>query len=226
MSNERPRVATLAEVVREESRRLLLSLHVLKPGRVVAYDAATRTCEVLPLFKTVYRGENDKEATLEPTPIPAVPVWWWRAGGWEIVGELVPGDIVGLMFADRSLDPFLSRPPPTDDAPAPTFDPVVARAHDLSDAIAVPGMMLTQVGAAADRPLILRHLSGLLEIEVGHDGSIALRAGGAGGMQRAVRGDELVQWLVGHTHLDALGGTGPPAAPPPDSVLSTLITLR
>jgi hypothetical protein len=36
-----------------------------------------------------------------------------------------------------------------------------------------------------------------------------------------VRGGDLVSWLAAHTHVDAMGGTGPPVQPIPPAVLST-----
>lgn len=44
--------------------------------------------------------------------------------------------------------------------------------------------------------------------------------------QPMVRGTELVTWLAAHTHSDAMGGTGPPVAPVPPTVLSSVALVR
>lgn len=42
----------------------------------------------------------------------------------------------------------------------------------------------------------------------------------------AVRGTELIQWLLSHTHPSPTGPTGPPMIPPPASILSRNVRLK
>jgi uncharacterized protein involved in type VI secretion and phage assembly len=47
-----------------------------------------------------------------------------------------------------------------------------------------------------------------------------------GADQKAVRGDELVQWLQAHNHGTAWGPSSPPLSPPPPTVLSSVTKLK
>lgn len=219
------RKPTIGEIMRAEVRAGLLAAAVLRPAVVRSYAQETRTATVQLLFKPVVRGEGGEPVALELPELTGVPVWWPQFGGFQVEGELVSGDVVGVFFADRATDRLFSQTV-SDSSPAETFDPGDPRAHALSDAIAVPGLMLTGVGAASERPLILRHLSGLVTITISPDGNVAFDVGEGGELQSAVRGEALVEYLRTHTHLDALGGTGPPASPPPQDVLSQLLRLR
>jgi uncharacterized protein involved in type VI secretion and phage assembly len=49
---------------------------------------------------------------------------------------------------------------------------------------------------------------------------------GQGADTPAVRGRDLVQYLLTHTHLTSWGPSGPPITPPPASILSTRVTLK
>jgi hypothetical protein len=49
---------------------------------------------------------------------------------------------------------------------------------------------------------------------------------GLGADTPAVRGQDLMTWLVAHTHPTAVGPSGPPITPPPPAILSTAVTLK
>jgi hypothetical protein len=49
---------------------------------------------------------------------------------------------------------------------------------------------------------------------------------GKGADTPGVRGQDLMNWLVSHTHPTGVGPSGPPINPPPPTILSTVVTLK
>lgn len=103
-------------------------IHVAMPARIESYDYKTQKAVVKPLFRRKFR--DGKEVSLPV--IHNVPVACPRAGKAFIHMPLKRGDKVLLIFADRSLDKWLST--------GGDIEPADARMHDLSDAVAYPGL--------------------------------------------------------------------------------------
>lgn len=98
------------------------------PGEIVSYNPATgRASCVVGLV-----GQTAAGQTQAPIPLPDVPVVWPRFGGYSLVGMLYPGDGVLLAIADRAIDRWLL---------AGGVVPLESdRMHELTDAIAIPGL--------------------------------------------------------------------------------------
>lgn len=127
------RTPKLEEVLSRTIQYRLEDLHVCIPAEVTAYDAATQKASVKPLVQRVL-VDLDGNESLEGFPvIPSVPVMWPRAGGFFMVMPLAVGDLVMLVFADRSLDLWLI-------GSGSETNPIDLRTHDLSDAVAIPGL--------------------------------------------------------------------------------------
>lgn len=232
---------SFAEVAREAMRRVMLELGVCRPASVISYDSETLTVQVQPLHKRVVRAEGGELVEVTPPPL-ACRVWTFDAGGFVVVPSILPGDVVGLIVPDRTLGPLEAADRATTEKPLQPVEPGLSRAHDVSDAVAVPGLIPTDVGAAPPpgtdaAPLLLRHKAGLLEIAVYPDGRIRFGLEGtAEADQRGVRGDVLAtfleslgNWLTSHTHPAPGGATSPPAGPPPSApadLLSDLFRLK
>lgn len=120
---------TLDEVIREAIRASLLNVHTVMPGTVQSYDNLQNLASVQPSFKRKY--VKDEEVQDLPI-INNVPVAFPRAGDSAITFPLKKGDSVLLLFAERSMDKWL-----TDGGEVSPDDP---RTHDLADAIAIPGI--------------------------------------------------------------------------------------
>jgi len=119
---------TLAKNMKQTSEAAALNLWVHLPGEIVRYDSSKMLADVQPQFKRKY-----KDGTVTDMPIIYnVPVAHPRAGSAFIHLPLKKGDNVLLMIADRSMEKWLSSGGKVD-----TED---ARNHDLSDAIAYPGL--------------------------------------------------------------------------------------
>ncbi len=112
---------------------MLNDVHTMQVGKVTEYDEKTHKCSVQPLVQRRVRV-SDEEETAETLPIiPNVPVWTPRTRKFFLIIPLEPGDIVTLIFAERSLDTFLSSNGVT------PVDPIDFTTHELKDAIAFPG---------------------------------------------------------------------------------------
>lgn len=118
---------SLADVIRAFVREGAADLHVSIPAKVVRVELDKGLVDAQPLVKEVLEGQ----AVSVPV-IPNVPIVWPGAGGFRLTFPIVAGDVVLLVFADRSLDLWLSK--------GGEVDPQDPRRHALSDAIAIPGL--------------------------------------------------------------------------------------
>jgi hypothetical protein len=123
---------TLADVVRKHIRVNLTDLHVAIPARVERVDLAKGLIDAKPLVKD---SHDDAEGNRVPVSVPVicnVPVIFPGVGGMRITFPISKGDTVMLLFSERSLDTWLVR--------GGEVDPVDDRRHQLSDAVAIPGL--------------------------------------------------------------------------------------
>jgi hypothetical protein len=127
-----PRTPSLAELLAIHADTIRRSMHVMLPGRIEKYDAAQQRADVKPLIQDRLAARDGSEILEEFPVIPSVPVVFPRAGGFFITLPVARGDLVTLIFADRSLDNFKS-------SRGQVTDPDDFRTHDLSDAIAFVG---------------------------------------------------------------------------------------
>lgn len=195
-------------------------INTTMPGKIVSVSSDGSRVVVKPAMpKALASGKS-----LEPPDIIEVPVVWPRSQGDKIgmTMPLRPGDGVMLVFAQRSLEGWLSGQDVAPDDP---------RRYDLSDAIAIPG--LAAKGTSADPeevqfffgPVKLRMKpdgSGVLETE---GGNLTISADGTAaftGPKVTVQGDVEVVGdvragpisLRNHRHLNS-GGTGTGGTPTP-----------
>lgn len=178
---------SLADVVRAFVREGAADLHVSIPAKVVRVELAKGLVDAQPLVKDVFEGQ----AVSVPV-ITNVPIVWPGAGGFRLTFPIAAGDVVLLVFSDRSLDLWLEK--------GGEVDPKDPRRHALSDAIAIPGLRSFREpwsGAAADG------------VTLGSDGGpfqpVAL------GQDIRDELDDLRSKFASHTHLltvNAASGSG------------------
>ena len=126
------RSPTLGETLNRGAARQISRIRVALPARVETYDAATQQVSVQPLIQDGYTDEaGERQADRLPV-IPHVPVVFPGAGGFRVTFPIAVGDTVLLVFSSSSLDQWL--------ALGGEVDPKDDRRHDLSDAIAIPGL--------------------------------------------------------------------------------------
>ena len=119
----------LSEPLRAAVESVMSELHVCLPGRVERYDHAEQRAEVKPLLRRNYRDGEESDMPV----IADVPVIWPRAGGASLTMPVQAGDGVLLVFADRSIDRWLAQ--------GGEVTPNDRRKHDLSDCVAIPGLV-------------------------------------------------------------------------------------
>lgn len=122
--NETP---TLAKVLEDTFESRLTNLHTCLPGRVTKYNHETQSASIQLDLRRVYRDGSEIEIPV----IGSVPVAWPRARGAFLHFPLRPGDVVTVVFSERSLDEWKEQGGLT--------TPKESRKHDYSDAIAIPG---------------------------------------------------------------------------------------
>lgn len=131
-TEETPRDPTLAELFSIHGEALRHSIHVSMPGRVEKYDSATQKADVKPLVNSLIATREGDELLEEFSVIPSVPVLFLRGGGFFVSVPIAKGDLVTLLFSDRSIDKYLA-------GRGALTDPDDFRTHALTDAAAIPG---------------------------------------------------------------------------------------
>lgn len=128
-----PKTPTLADVIRTPVKNSLAEVHILLPGKIESYNAATQKADVLPMIQRFQEDENG-DAIEETLPvIPNVPVAFPRGGGFKLTFPMAVGDLVTLNFCESSIDNYQAG-----DARQPV-SPELFQRFDLTDAIATPG---------------------------------------------------------------------------------------
>lgn len=131
-----PRTPSLADLLKRAIDYTLEDVHVMLPGKVASYDAATQKANVDLLVKRRIALDNGQELTETFPQLPNVPIVFPRGGGvpgFFVSFPIQVGDFVMVMFAERSIDAWLF-------SSGGVTDPNDFRKHDLSDAVAIPGL--------------------------------------------------------------------------------------
>lgn len=131
---------TLTSAIKLAVWNILSGVHTALPGRVESYDHTGPSIEAKPLIKKLYRDGVE----LSLPVIVSVPVVFMRTARFKFTFPLEQGDGVLLIFAERSIDNWLSR--------GEEVAPQVSRKFDLSDAIAIPGLWGLEKGLAIEDP--------------------------------------------------------------------------
>lgn len=126
------RTPTLAEVLRTAIDNRLEDLHVALPGKVESYDKSKQVADIKPLIQRNFVTSEGTDVVEALPVIPQVPVVFPRAGDFFISLPIKPGDLVTLLFCERSIDKYTQ-------GNGEDTDPVDLRKHALIDAVAFPG---------------------------------------------------------------------------------------
>lgn len=199
----------LGEIIAELMAATLGRIETTIPARVVSYDSATQTVTAKPSVSGRYQDSETGE--LVPYALPTVanvPVWFPAGAGGSLTFPLAPDDDVLLICASRSLDEWKS-------SGAAECVPQDTRRHDLTDAIALPGLrpFARVLNAAAVSPTAL--------VLAGADIRLGSSAASSAVVLETLLSAFLAQlktWLDSHVHTGVVtgpGSSGPPAAPSP-----------
>lgn len=166
------------------------NINVSIPGRVEAYDAAKQRASVKPLIKRKY---IDGEVEGMPV-IDGVPVVFPRSGGAAVTMPVHEGDGVLLIFADRSIDRWLVQ--------GGEVEPDDRRKHDLSDCIAVPGLVAFPDADGHDDDGVVVGYKGGARAKFHESGQVAI---GTDAEELLALVSELLEALVNTTTATAIG---------------------
>lgn len=119
---------SFAEVLTQAMDAKLYDMRVAMPGTVVKYDSKKQAVDVQPSLKAKHPDGGSTDLPV----VYSVPIVFMRGGDASFTFPIKKGDSVLLIFADRSIDKWLSN--------GGSVDPEDTRKHDLSDAIAIPGL--------------------------------------------------------------------------------------
>jgi len=117
-------------------------VRVAMPGIIRAFDPATQIARVQPALK-MRVSVGDGVRHLEMPTIDYVPVVlpFSQGAGLLLTLPIQPGDECLLIFADRAIDFFVERGGIQHSDTCADLKLSVPRAHDLTDAICIPGII-------------------------------------------------------------------------------------
>ncbi len=198
MALSEPQKRTLAEAIRRAVQLGLADTHVSLPAKVVRVDLARNLVDAQPLvMDLVEQPEGGRTAVAFPV-VTNVPIQVANGGGFRMTFPVAVGDVVVLVFADRSLDVWLARG-------GGPVDPVDPRAHALSDGVvAIPSTNPAKPWTIRADAAAIGHEGGPQvvlkqgEIDLGGDGAGLEGAALGASLKTYLAGLKL--WLAAHTH--------------------------
>lgn len=139
----------LITVIMEAVRYQLGEVNTAIPARILDYDPARQEASIQPLIKRRYKNNT----VVDRAAITGVPVVFPAAGGGIITFPVKKGDTVLAIFSQRSIDRWVQG----DGGPV---DPNDNRKHDISDAIAIPGLFTLNQALQSDPDNVIIKFSG------------------------------------------------------------------
>lgn len=103
-------------------------VHTALPGTIESFDTSTGKAKVKPAL----RQKLTDGSIAEYPSIVGVPVVFPRSATFSLTFPIAVGDSVLLIFAERAIGRWLRS--------GGSVDPIDPRRHDLSDAVALPGL--------------------------------------------------------------------------------------
>ncbi|MFC8686310.1 Gp138 family membrane-puncturing spike protein [Brevibacillus porteri] len=112
--------------------RIFNHMRVSVPGIIQEFDPLTQTATVQVALRERVRQENLEYQWVEISPLLDVPVVFPRGGGYTLTFPIKQGDECLIVFSDMCIDAWFSN--------GGVQNQIEQRRHDLSDAIAIPGL--------------------------------------------------------------------------------------
>lgn len=122
--------------------RMAGQIRCAMPGIIISFDPATQTATVQPAIKMkVNLGDGVKQMDLPVITNVPVVLPFAQTAGLLLTLPIKPGDECLLVFADRSIDNFTQGGGVQPTVATASDDTTTPRAHSLSDAICIPGII-------------------------------------------------------------------------------------
>lgn len=131
MSSER--APSLSEVIRRAIYAAQGDIHTAISARVEKFDEGLQRADCKVTVMRGYIDEEDERQVEDLPVVPGVPVLFLEGGGFRLTFPVVPGTTGMLVFAERSLDAWLT-------GKGQVVDPQIDHMHAMCDAIFVPGL--------------------------------------------------------------------------------------
>lgn len=164
MSGER--VQDFSDVLKAIIRNEIGNVHTIVPGIVESYDAAGPSIVVRPAIRKQY---DDGDVLAMPL-IYGVPVVFPRTNNCSISFPLEKDDSVLIVFSEKSLDEWVQ----TGEESTPSD----TRIHDLTDAIAIPGLFAFGKGKEVpSSDLVISYKDQLIKVKASGDIEIGTGTG-------------------------------------------------
>jgi len=144
---------SLIEVMQAMIDSKAIAMNTAIPGEVVKYDLTTGKAEVRPLVRLRYSDGT----ILTPPVISNVPVVLPRTRTASLTLPIAAGDPVLIVFAQWSIDRWLSE--------GAEVDAGDARTHAMSDAFAIPGAFSFKDGPTGETGTVLKDGSTKVKLE-------------------------------------------------------------
>ncbi|WP_419877664.1 Gp138 family membrane-puncturing spike protein [Brevibacillus centrosporus] len=112
--------------------RIFSTLRVCVPGIIQEFDPTSQTATVKVAIREQVRQENLEYKWTEIPQLLDVPVVFPRGGGYVLTFPVKQGDECLVIFSDMCIDAWFSL--------GGIQNQIEKRRHDLSDAIAIPGL--------------------------------------------------------------------------------------
>lgn len=205
-------MTTPADAVRNSIFSVLNDVHTCLPGIVKSYDPSTNKATIQPaLNKAFFAGAM-------PMPIlENVPIMFPGGSSFNITFPVKPNDYVLLLFAERSIDLWLSV--------GGQVTPNDPRKFDLSDAIAIPGLQPFNSNFSGNNGNDFLISFAGSEIRIDSNGAIQIKTGSTVAIgNQTTELLQVISTLMTYLQGPAVTGTtlGGPLNPAFTSLVSTL----
>jgi hypothetical protein len=208
---ELQRIPTLTGGVDGRIRRLLAEVRVSMPGIVQRYDSARQRADVQPAIREGVVGEDGERLVETIGVVTEVPVCFLGTGEFSLTWPVKAGDEVLLIWSAASLDLWLAR--------GGVVDPEDDRRHQVSDAVAIPGLRHAALpGSAVGSGMVLA--------------AAQIQLGSSSALDPVIRKsdlDALINVFNLHVHTGVTtgpGSSGPPVTTAPLSTGSSKVTAE
>lgn len=134
-NDDNTRAVTQSELLRRAMRaELAEGMHTMIPARVESFDASKQMANLQILVKDFHRDETGALVVASLPIVNNVPVQFLTAGGFTFTVPIVAGTMGSLIFAERSLDAWLS-------SSGAEVDPGLYARFSLTDCVFMPGLL-------------------------------------------------------------------------------------